>query len=140
MSEIFKRDKGVLIIIFTITIGCIASLISHLHPDFQEFLMPRFGWIGLWLYIYTLIFLVPWVFKPSNFSLLISSSMTFIITFLNAMGLYKKGTVAIVENPFHDRLHSSWTWCILPYTIAGMYLLLVFYRNLRNKNINNTKI
>lgn len=140
MPQIIKRDRGVLIIIIAIAIGCIVSLISSKIPGLREFLMPRFGWIGLFLYCNTLIFLVPWVFKPNNTNLLISSIMTFVITFLNAKTLYEKGTVATVENPFIDRLHSSWLWLILPFTCAGIYLLFVYFRNTRNQTTENTNI
>jgi ABC-type dipeptide/oligopeptide/nickel transport system permease component len=66
--------------------------------------------------------------------------MTFVITFLNAKTLYEKGTVATVENPFIDRLHSSWLWLILPFTCAGIYLLFVYFRNTRNQTTENTNI
>ena len=41
---------------------------------------------------------------------------------INAVQLSSKGTVSIVVNDFHDRLHSSWLWSVLSFFAAGVYL------------------
>jgi hypothetical protein len=133
LNKKVERDKGVILIFILITICCFISILSQNSPALRRFLMPRFGWIEMFLYANTLIFLTPWLWKPSNFQLLISSGITLFITILNGKNLYNKGTVAIIENPFTDRLHSSWFWSIFTYSCFGLYLLFVYIKNLTKK-------
>lgn len=97
-------------------------------PAIRDVVMPRLGGIGALLGINGLIFVGFWL-RSGDWNFLSKASfMTCMIGVINAaMLLVSGGTVAVVENVFHDRLHSSWLWAVATYFLAGA-LFWVAYR------------
>jgi hypothetical protein len=93
--------------------------------------MPRFGWIGLFLSVNSLIFIGFWVKKPTRSGLLAASFMTCAIGVINGLVLLQAGTVDVVQNVFLDRVHSAWLWSVLSYLCAGGYFAFVAFRDQR---------
>jgi len=122
-----KRNKvrsnfGPLVITALLILAVVIAALSILVPAIRAATMPRFGWGGLLSCLNPLIFLVIWFKVPARRTLLAASFMTCVIGLLNAVTLCLSGTVSSVENEFHDRLHSSWFWAVLPFFVAGGYL------------------
>lgn len=69
-----------------------------------------------------MIFLAIWFKAPIPRNLVIAAAMCCVIGVLNAFQLRNNDTVAIVQNEFHDRLHSSWVWSVVPFFLAAGYL------------------
>ena len=47
---------------------------------------------------------------------------------MNGIELLRTGTVDVVENVFHDRVHSAWLWSVGSYLVAGGYIAAVAFR------------
>ena len=124
-----RRDLGVLLIGFLLIGACVVSVIAIVSPAVNEFIMPRFGSIGLLLSVNSLFFIGMWVKEPTRQALVSASSMTCAIGLINACVLLVVGTVDVVQNAFIDRLHSAWLWSVAPYLIAGAYIALAALRH-----------
>jgi phosphate/sulfate permease len=124
-----RLDRGVLAIATFMFAGCLLSIIGVVVPAVNALLMPRFGWIGLFLSVNVLIFVGFWVKYPSRRTLLPASFMSCAIGAINGLSLLRTGTVAVVQNAFHDRLHSAWIWSVGLYVCAGIYFAIAAYRH-----------
>ena len=124
-----RLDRGVLLIATVILGGCLISITGFVSPTVRDFLMPRFGWIGLFLCVNSLIFIGFWVKKPTRSGLLAASFMTCAIGVINGVVLLRTGTVDVVQNVFHDRVHSAWLWSVLSYLCAGGYFAFAAFRD-----------
>jgi hypothetical protein len=91
--------------------------------------MPRFGWIGLFLSLNSLIFIGFWAKKPGRQALLAASFVTIAIGVINGFTLMQNGTVDVVQNVFHDRVHSAWLWSVVSYLSAGGYFVFAAFRH-----------
>lgn len=133
-----RLDRGVLLIGTVMLCGWLISLIGFISPAVRDFLMPRFGWNGLFISLNSLIFIGIWLWKPTPPGLLAASFMTFAIGVVNGYSLLQTGTVDVVKNVFHDRVHSAWLWSVLPYLCAGGYLGFVAFRGLVDSRSQGT--
>lgn len=118
----FPLREQVLVISACLILGCLISLVALFIPVVRDLVMPRFGWIGLLLGVNVLIFLGMWLKTPTTGSLRPAIFMLFAIAIINSWVLFQSGTVAIIENAFHDRLHSAWFWSVGAYALCGVYL------------------
>lgn len=125
-------DLGVVIIALLLLGGFVASVAGLAFPSVGNFLRVRFGWIGLMLGLNALIFVAMCLKAPKAQSLWVAGSMTCLIGVLNAFVLLRSGTVDVVENHFHDRLHSSWLYAVATYFCAGGYLFFSAIRRRTN--------
>lgn len=107
----------------TFVFAVLVGLLSLVVPVVGSFINPRFGWIGLILCMNPLIFLFSWLKSPTRHLLFAAAFMTLSVGGINACQLLLRGTVSQVSNSFVDRLHSSWFWSVLPFLVAGMYLI-----------------
>ena len=123
-----QQPFGPLIIATFLVLAVLVGMLSIVVPSIRTATMPRFGWVGLIICLNPLIFLLPWFWKPTKLALVSSAFMTCVIGAINAVQLYSKGTVSIVVNAFHDRLHSSWLWSVLPFFVASVYLCWITIR------------
>lgn len=121
-------DRGVLGIAVVMIFGCLMSIIGMAVPAIRDFLMPRFGWIGLFVSVNSLIFIGFWMKKPTRSAILAASFMTCVIAVINGVTLFRTGTVDVVQNVFHDRLASAWIWSVGTYLFAGGYFAFVAFR------------
>jgi hypothetical protein len=117
-----RKPVGPFIIAALLVMAVLVGFVSLVVPSVRVATMPRFGWSGLTLCINPLIFLLPWFWKPTKRALMSSAFMTASLGVINAVQLFFKGTVPVVANDFHDRLHSSWLWAVVPFFVAGGYL------------------
>ena len=124
-----RLDRGVLLVATVILGGCLTSITGFVSPTVRDFLMPRFGWIGLFLSMNSLIFIGFWIKKPTRSALLAASFMTCVIGVINGFELLRTGTIDVVQNVFHDRVHSAWLWSVLSYLCAGGYFAFVAFRD-----------
>lgn len=124
-----RLDPGVLLIGFLLVGACIASAVGFASSAVNEFVMPRFGWTGLIRSLNPLIFIGFYIKKPTRKILFAAALMTCVVGLLNAWSLSRKETVDVVENIFHDRVHSAWLWSVAPYLIAGAYIALAALRH-----------
>jgi hypothetical protein len=120
----FNVQLGFRFIVTIMLIGGITGFVSLFVPGIRNFLMPRFGWIGLILVWNPLIFLFPWMKKPKIAKLRAASFLCGIIGTLNGLELIRTGTVEVVQNPFLERLHSAWIWSVLSYLLMAFYLVV----------------
>ncbi len=130
-------DRGVLAIATFMFAGCLLSIIGLIVPAVSALLMPRFGWVGLFLSANVLIFVGFWIKNPSRRTLLPASFMSCAIGAINGLSLVRTGTVTVVQNAFHDRLHSAWIWSVGLYVGAGIYFAIAAYRH---KHINSDQL
>ncbi len=105
--------------------GLIVSAVGFWTPKVNEFLLPRFGSIGLILSANSLWWLHCWHKDPTRANLITASFMTIMLGLLNAWLLIKVGTTDVAENIYLYRLHSSWIWSVGSYLTAGLYMALV---------------
>ncbi|TWT79673.1 hypothetical protein CA13_10790 [Planctomycetes bacterium CA13] len=126
-----RLDRGVLAIALFMFAGCLISIIGLMIPAVSALVMPRFGWIGLFLGANVLIFIGFWIKNPSPRTLLPASFMSCAIGAINGLSLLRTGTVAVVQNAFHDRLHSAWFWSVGLYLGAGVYFAIAAYYHKR---------
>ena len=124
-----RLDRGVLAIALFMFAGCLLSVIGLIVPTVSGLLMPRFGWVGLFLSANVLMFVGFWIKNPSRRTLLPASFMSCAIGGINGLSLLRTGTVAVVQNAFHDRLHSAWIWSVGLYLGAGIYFAIAAYRH-----------
>jgi hypothetical protein len=117
-----RHDTGVIVISAVLILASIIAILSLFVPAINEFVMPRFGWSGLILCLNPLIFLGIWFKIPAPKNLSAAAAMCGVIGVLNAFQLRNLETVATVQNVFHDRLHSSWAWSVVPFVLAAGYL------------------
>ena len=117
-----RLDRVVLLIGILILCGFLASIVGLISPAVREFLVPRFGRMGLFLGLNSLIFIGFWAVKPMRRTLLAASFITCAIGAINGLTLMQTGTVDAVQNVFHDRIHSAWIWSVIPHFLAGSYL------------------
>jgi hypothetical protein len=111
------------VIAFLMAVAALIGFFSILIPSLGSFTNPRFGWVGLILCLNPLIFLYAWFRAPAKQTLMAAAFMTLSIGVINAVQLLVMGTVAEAANTFTDRLHSSWLWSVLPFFVAGLYLV-----------------
>lgn len=109
--------------------GCVLSIIGLFVPSISDMLMPRFGWIGLFLCSNVLIFIGFWIKNPSGRALQSAGFMCVAIGTINGLSLLEAGTVSVVQNAFHDRLHSAWFWSVGLYLAAGIYFAVTASRH-----------
>ena len=124
-----RLDRGVLFLALVMLIGCLISIVGFASAAVRDFLMPRFGWIGLLLSLNALIFIGFWIKKPSRRGLLAASFMTCAIGVINGVALLQTGTVDVVQNAFHDRVHSAWLWSVFSYLSVGGYFAFAAIRH-----------
>ena len=124
-----RLDWGVLLVSSIIFVGFLASVVGAFSPTVQAFLMPRFGWVGLFLSLNVLMFIGFWISSPTRRGLLVVSFMTLSIGVINGIALIRSGTVDSVQNVFHDRIHSAWIWSVVSYLCAGCYFVFAAFRN-----------
>ena len=124
-----RLDRGVLFIGVVLLIAGLSSIIGFVSPAVRNFVMPRFGWIGLLISINSLMFIYMWARNPSRRALLAASYMTGAIGVINACALAWSGTVDVVQNVFHDRLHSAWLWSVISYLTASGYIAFAVSRS-----------
>ena len=99
----------------------VASIFYTASPPWiRNWVRPRFGSVGLFVIGNPVILLM--LRKPNRVAFFLSALQFFAMAILNARMLLLTGTVSVVANPFMDRLHSSWLWCVAPCFIAGIYL------------------
>ena len=98
----------------------VASIFYAGSPWIRNWVRPRFGSVGLSICGNPVIVLM--LRKPKRIDFLLSALQFIAMGILNARMLLLTGTVSIVANPFMDRLHSSWLWCVAPCLIAGIYM------------------
>ena len=110
------------------------GLAGSFYAPLNEFLMPRFGWAGLFLYSLPVLFLVRWLRFPHQQSLRSSATMSMMLAAILAVELFSKGTTSSVSNPFHDRLHSSWILCVLPPLILAFIIFALDKRLTRKRD------
>ena len=123
-----SRPIGSFLIAILFIAAAILGFSSIFIPSVRAATMPRFGWVGLILCLNPLIFLLPWFRRPTRSALIGSALMTFSIGAINAVQLIYTGTVSIVVNEFSDRLHSSWFWSVLSFSVVGLYLCGISFR------------
>jgi len=123
-----RLDRGVLAIAAVMFVGCLLSIIGLFVPSLRDLLMPRFGWVGMFLSANVLIFIGFWLKNPSGRTLLPASFMSCAIGVINGLTLMRTGTVVVVQNTFQDRLHSAWGWSVGLYLAAGVYIAIAAYR------------
>lgn len=124
-----RLDRGVLFLALVMLIGCLVSIVGFASAAVRDFLMPRFGWVGLLLSMNALIFIAFWMKKPTRRGLLAASFMTCVIGVINGVALLQTGTVDVVQNAFHDRVHSAWLWSVLSYLFVGGYFAFAAFRH-----------
>lgn len=124
-----RLDRGVLFIGGVLVGISVISLAGLVLPQLRDFLMPRFGWIGALIGMNALIPIGAWIKNPTRGSLLAASFMLCGVGLINGWGLYNVGTVDVVENVFHDRLHSSWGWSVATYLFASVYVGIAALRD-----------
>ncbi len=95
------------------------GVLQFFFESLRWYLLPRFGGIGLILCLNPLNFLTIWIFKGGRRSLLAASWMTLTVGLCNAAMLLWSGTVSVIDNPFLQRLHSSWGWSVATMIVAG---------------------
>lgn len=110
-----------------------AGLIALFVPAFNSRAMPRFGWGGLINSLFPIIPLTQWFLKPREMTLLPSGLLLTSLGMINGIVLLNSGTVEVVENAFHDRLHSSWYWLVVPYFAMGTILAYFGFLQQRQK-------
>ena len=123
-----RLDLGVLFIGIMLIAICLASVAGQLLPQLRVFFMPRFGWVGAFIGINALVPMGAWIMAPTRKPLLGTSFMLCAIGLINACMLLASGTVDVVENIFHDRLHSSWIWSVVSFLTASLYTAIVAFR------------
>ena len=128
-------DLGVVFVIAVIFASCAASLLGLVSQSVNSYLMPRMGWVGGFVGINALIFFGMWLAQRTRRLLFAAGFMTCIIGIINACVLYSVGTVDVVENVFHDRVHSSWIWAVASYLSGGCYVLIAAFRRQRETNL-----
>lgn len=101
-------------------VAFVASLFYVGSPWLRGWARPRFGSVGL--FGHASLIIVWMLRKPKRSTFLLSALLFFSAGILNARELLLTGTVNVVANPYLDRLHSSWLWCVAPNFIAGIYL------------------
>ena len=122
-----RLDVGVLILAAVMLTGCVVSFLAFAFDPLHDFLMPRFGTLGLIEGMNCLIFVGFWIKNPTRLMLFCASFVTCFTGVLNGLMLMHSGIVDVVEN-FHDRVHSAWLWAVIPYLIAGGYFAFVASR------------
>jgi hypothetical protein len=130
-----SRPIGPLLIAIVLAVAAIAGIVSMFIPYIASVTRPRFGMIELILCLNPLIFLLTWVWRQKRIDLMASAFITFALGVINAVTLIRQGTVSIVMNEFHDRLHSSWLWCVLTFVSAGIYLSWVSLSGRSNSRV-----
>ena len=120
---------GVIILASVMLTGCLISIAAFVSTAIRDFFTPRFGWIGALLSMYVLIFIGFWIWKPTRRGLLAVSFMSCAIGMLNGVALLQSGTVDVVKNAFHDRIHSAWLWSVLSYLCVGGYFAFAAFRS-----------
>ncbi len=128
-ASLKRLDCGVLLIATVIIGGWLMSIVGLVAPSVRDFILPRFGWVGLFISVNSLIFIGFWIKKPTRSGLLAASFMTCVIGVINGYALLRIGTVDVVQNVFHDHLHSAWLWSVVSYLCAGGYLAFAAFRN-----------
>lgn len=124
-----RLDPGVLLIGLIFLAGLLLSIVGTASNAVRDFLMPRVGWNGLLLSMNALIFIGLWIKNPTRRGLLAASFVTLAIGSINGFILVKNGTVDVVENVFHDRIHSAWLWSVVPYLCASAYMAFAAFRH-----------
>lgn len=117
-----SRTIGPLFTTILFAVAVLVGFVSTFIPSVRAVTMPRFGWVGLILCLNPLIFLLPWFWRPKRSALMAAAFLAFTIGVINAVELSSRGTVSIIVDEFHDRLHSSWLWSVLSFFAAGIYL------------------
>lgn len=121
-------DLGVRIIARVIFCGLLLAALGFWFPAIGDFLLPRFGSIGLVMGMSTLYPLYQWAKVPTRLNLFMAAGMIALIGLCNGYLLLRVGTVDVVENIYHDRIHSSWMWSVASYLAASTYMGVVAYR------------
>lgn len=113
------------LIMAALLVGTVTSFLSFGSITVRNFLMPRFGWTGLLLWMNVAILLGAWLKTPKRRLLYVSACMSLLLATMEALQLIWKGSVSVVANPFHDRLHSSWAWSVLPMVVTSLVLVWI---------------
>lgn len=121
-------DLGVRIIARVIFCGLLLAALGFWFPAIGDFLLPRFGSIGLILGGNCLIFLYQWAKMPTRSNLFCAAGMTAVVGLCNGYLLLRVGTVDVVENIYHDRIPSAWMWSVASYLSAAAYMTIVACR------------
>lgn len=103
------------------------------YDGMREFLMPRFGWTGAGDGMWPGIFLGLWLLYRHWGQLFAASFMCFFTAGQQATALLSKGTTGTVTNAFHDRLHESWLWAVVPMVIAGLVCFALGVSSFRSR-------
>jgi len=129
------RPIGPILIALVLVVAAVVGFTSTHIPSVRAVTMPRFGWGGLISCLNPLIFLLPWLCQPKWTTLLGAAFMSFTMGLINAVELSSVTTVSTVGNEFHDRLHSSWLWSVLPFFAIGVYLSWISISTLWNSGV-----
>ena len=116
------RSIGLIVVAVLFIVASLLGLIGVLIPAVRSATMPRFGWIGLILCLGPLNSLLLCLRRPTRNLLLSATLSTLALSAINSAQLIFRGTVSVVANEFHDRLHSSWLWSVISFVVIGTYL------------------
>ena len=122
------RRLDVFLIVAFLGMIIVGSFVSLAIPSARNFIMPRFGWSGLNLLMFPLVFLGLYLWKPAPRLLALSGSMFLFVSALNALMIVRTGTVTTVANAYHDRLPSSYAWSVIPILALGIYLCWIAWQ------------
>lgn len=117
--------------------GSVVQILGFAFTPLQHFLMPRFGWGGLMMCLNAAIFLGMWLKTPTRRLLSVAAGMCVFLASMESVQLYWKGTVPVVSNPFHDRLHSSWAWSVAPLLVSAV-ILVWLARSQRDESVDDS--
>ena len=116
-----KRRWGISVIALLLVAVFLAHFLSLAFPVLRNWYMPRFGPVAT-LSLFPLVFLAPYLRRPSPAPLKGAAFMLFAIAALSAAKLAWTGTVPVVSNAFNDRLPSAYFWSVLAILAMGAYV------------------
>lgn len=114
---------GLVCIAAILIVGVLVGMAAVVYQPLSLWTMPRFGWIGLILCANPLIFVYPCWRMPTKVGYW---TLSFILAFMavsQGIEILFHGTVAVVQRPYNDRLHSAWLWAVVPYVLMCLYAL-----------------
>ncbi|PHQ33478.1 hypothetical protein CEE69_20910 [Rhodopirellula bahusiensis] len=110
--------------VFVLASSCFDSAAWFLRARFgDEFPVPI---------LLPAIALATWLFRPTSRNLAYASLSLFVVAAIHYFQLsaytHVWETVDTVYNSAHDRLHSSFWWCVFPFAVAGVLLAFTSFR------------
>lgn len=114
---------GLMIIACLLSSGLVLGVLATFVQPLSFWAMPRFGWIGLILCANPLIFVVSCMRAPSTVAYRVLAFMLGFMVVVHSIEIFSAGTVATIQRPYSERLHSAWLWTVIPYALMCVYAL-----------------